>query len=147
MNKETLQQIVTGIIHEGKQIPESEDVVLVTAKRIGTISHNGTLDFGGSEYTEGPVEWIEPKKKSPDDDYGWWMLEEGDYVVEYNESVAPTSDTRCYLQIWAAAARNGLSQPFQVITDRRAPLVGTLRVGKAGIGIKENARVSVVGAM
>lgn len=75
------------------------------------------------------------------------MLEEGDYVVEYNESVAPTSDTRCYLQISAAAARNGLSLPFQVITDRRAPLVGTLRVGKAGIGIKENARVSVVGAM
>ena len=147
MNRETLQQIVTGIIHEGKQIPDSGDVVIVTAKRIGTISHNGTLDFGGSEYTEGPVEWIEPKKKDEGDDYGWWMLDEGDYVVEYNESVQPTSDTRCYLQVWDAAARNGLSQPFQVITDRRAPLHATVRVGKAGIGIKENARISVVGAL
>ena len=141
MNRETLQQIVTGIIHEGKQTPDSGDVVLVTAKRIGTISHNGTLDFGGSEYTEGPVEWIEPKKKDEGDDYGWWMLDED------NESLQPTSDTRCYLQIWDAAARNGLSQPFQVITDRRAPLHATVRVGKAGIGIKENARISVVGAL
>jgi hypothetical protein len=147
MNKETLQQAVHGIIHEGKQIPESDDVVLATAKRIGRLSHNGTLDFGGSEYTEGPIEWIEPKKKSEDDTYGWWMLEEGDYLVEYNESVTPTSDRRWYVQIWKSAERNGLSQPFRVLRTSENPLRAVLHVSRAGVGIKENARISVIGAL
>ncbi|MFW6293088.1 MAG: hypothetical protein ACOC7V_12310 [Spirochaetota bacterium] len=60
MNRETLQQVVHGIIHEGKQIPETDDVVVLTAKRIGRLTHNGTLDFGGSEYTEAPIEWTGP---------------------------------------------------------------------------------------
>jgi len=147
MNTETLQQVVHGIIHEGKQIPDSEDVVVLTAKRVGRLTHNGTLDFGGSEYTEAPIEWIEPKKKSDDDKYGWWMLEGGDYIVEYNETVHPTTGMRCYLQIWEKAQRNGISQPMQIIREARSPLTAAFRVGTAGVGMKENARVSVVGVV
>ena len=147
MNRETLLQIVHGLISEKKQMPEAEDVVIVTAKRIGRFTHNGTLDFGGSEYTEAPVEWIEPEKKNPDDDYGWWMLEPGDYLVEYNESVTPARGMRCYLQIWDQAARNGLSQSFRLIAQADDPLQAVVRAGSAGVGIKENARVSVVGVV
>ncbi|MFW5687945.1 MAG: dCTP deaminase [Spirochaetota bacterium] len=147
MKTETLQQLVHGIIHEGKQIPESGDGVIATAKRIGRLTHNGTLDFGGSEYSQAGVEWIEPEKKNEDDDYGWWMLDEGDYLVEYNESVTPTSDLRCFIQIWEPAARNGLSQPFQIIKEAREPLTATIHVADSGIGIKENARISFIGVM
>jgi len=147
MSKEMLTRVVHGVIHEGKQIQEGEDIVIVTAHRVGNFSGSGAHDFGGSEYAVARVDWIEPRKKNDEDKYGWWELSEGDYLVEYNESVFPQNGRRCYFQIWSAAERNGLSQPFQVITEKREPLVATLHVPAAGASIKENARISVVGLL
>ena len=56
-----LTDIVTGIIHEGKQLSEDKKELLLTVKRVGRITGGGSLDFGGSEYSEGVIEWIGPR--------------------------------------------------------------------------------------
>jgi len=62
--------MVKNYIHEGKQFPENIPVALVTVGRIGVIAGRGSLDFGGSEYSEAQVDWLEPQKKQVDDKYG-----------------------------------------------------------------------------
>ena len=137
-----LKEIVADYIHEGKQYSESRDMFYLTVKRIGKIAEGGSLDFGGSEYSEAEVEWIETVKKSPDDSYGWWNLSEGYYWVEYNEKINLPEDSNIFFQPWEKALKAGLSHPSGIISEPREVLATIIFVGKGGIGIKENARIS-----
>jgi hypothetical protein len=82
-----LTDIIADYIHEGKQFSESRNAFYLTVKRIGKLHSGGSLDFGGSQYSEAVIEWMEPEKKAEDDKYGWWQLNEGSYWVEYNERI------------------------------------------------------------
>jgi hypothetical protein len=115
---------------------------MLTVKRIGTLTGRGALDFGGSEYEAPSVEWIEPEKKSPEDEYGWWTLSEGSYQCELNESVRPDAGRSIAIQTWSDAARAGISHPTVLFTDATDNPRLTVIVGRGGIAIKENARIS-----
>lgn len=138
-----LTDIVTNFIHEDTQFPEERDAAYLTVDRVGKPARKGTLDFGGSEYTEADIEWIEPKKKSNDDKYGWWDLEQGLYHIEFNEGLEPDGET-VILQTWKNALRNGIAHSSEVIEESREKLFAELHVGAGGVGIKENARISEV---
>ena len=138
-----LTDIVTNFIHEDTQFPEERDVAYLTVNRVGKPAKKGTLDFGGSEYTEADMEWIEPKKKSNDDKYGWWELDEGLYHIEFNEGLDPNGETVIF-QTWKNALRNGIAHSAEIIEESRDKLFTGLQVSSAGVGIKENARISEV---
>lgn len=139
-----IQELVQNYIHEGKQLDEEESSMLLTVGRVGTLVGRGSLDFGGSEYVPAPTAWQEPVKESPDDSYGWWHLEPGSYMIEFNESLRVEAEERLFFQIWEEAARTGLSHPGELITASREPLATTVQVPSAGVDIKENARISRV---
>jgi hypothetical protein len=138
-----LTDIVTNFIHEETQFPDDRDAAYLTVNRVGKPAQKGTLDFGGSEYTEADIEWIDPEKKSSDDKYGWWELDEGLYHVEFNEGLDPDGETVIF-QTWKNALRNGIAHSSEVIEKSRDQLFAELQVGECGVGIKENARISEV---
>ncbi|MCF7805558.1 MAG: dCTP deaminase [Candidatus Marinimicrobia bacterium] len=143
-NNTTLKDILQNIIHEETQFPEDRNVAFLTVNQIGRLTEPGALDFGGSEYTEAEVEWIVPEVRNEDDKYGWWELGEGSYRIQFNEGVEMPDDTGMLLQTWEKVRKNGVIHPTEVITRTRNPLSTHIYVGEAGIGIKENARLSEV---
>lgn len=142
--RDELKNILQNIIHEPTQFPEDKNLAFLTVGRVGRLKKPGALDFGGSEYAEAEVEWLEPELQAKDDKYGWWNLEPGTYQVEFNEGVSLSENSGVLLQIWDQALKAGVSHPTEVITDSESPLFTLVRVGNAGIRIKENARLSEV---
>lgn len=146
-SKNVLLSMLKNYIHEGKQFSEELPIAFLTVNRIGVLAGRGSLDFGGSEYSEAQVDWLEPQKQQEDDKYGWWHLAPGSYLVEFNESIELPTGTRAYLEIWEKAGRNGIQHPFMVLEESHSPLLTVVRVGPEGIDIKENARLSQIGVL
>jgi hypothetical protein len=141
-----ISQVVRDYIHEGKQFGSDKKSAILTVGRIGRVAAAGALDFGGSEYAEAEVSWIEPQKQSADDKYGWWKLSPGEYRVELNESLYPPQGSQALLLFhpWTEAVAAGVHHPSEVISTERSPLLTHISVGPQGLSIKENARISQV---
>jgi len=129
---------VDGLVHEPTQT--EGDGVDLTVAEIHEVTGPGRVDFGGGELEAAAAEPHEREKRSPDDEYGWWLLDPGTYLVEYNESIAG-DDLRLTVQTRDALLERGAFHPtLRVASLPRVPL----SVGGAGIRIKENARISTV---
>lgn len=142
-----IQEMVSGYISEKKQFPDGDSVALLTVAGVGTFSYRGSLDFGGSEYKQAKIKWLQPQKKADDEKYGWWHLSEGMYIIELNERVRPAEGSSLYLQVWESAETAGIVHPSGIIhpqenVEETTPLRITVSVGSTGVDIKENARIS-----
>jgi len=130
-----------NIIYKDKQVQNNG--VHLTVKKISSLTERGDIDFGGSEYGESEIREIHPEKISPDDKYGWWSLSEGEYLIVYNEKIRdsiPQEDI-IFLQPALRLVRNGSYHPTLIINNQGS-ITTTLFVGKRGLKIKENARIS-----
>jgi len=128
---------VTDLVHEPTQT-EGEGVDLTVAE-VYEIVDPGRIDFGGGELAPAGLEPCSSQKRDPDDDYEWWTLRAGQYVIEYNESL--TGETTLTLQPRTELVERGASHPtLRVGALPQVPL----SVGGAGLRIKANARVSTV---
>jgi len=128
---------VTGLLHEETQVHDSG--IDLTVTEIHEIDDPGRVDFGGGELEPPGVLPHERHWRNPDDDYQWWRLEAGQYLMEYNESL--DTDDAVTIQPRPALLERGASHP----TLRTAALASMpISVGGSGILIKENARVSTV---
>jgi dUTP pyrophosphatase len=114
----------------------------LTAGAIYRLTGPGAVDFGGSEEEPAPREMIQPKKKSPDDNYGWWELESGTYVLRFNEVAVLTESQIGFVQPHERLLRAGATHPSYYFREERELLETALTVGASGVRIKENARVS-----
>jgi len=133
------EECLEGTVYEGKQIEEHG--VHLTVGSIASIDGPGQIDFGGGEHSPCRARELTPKKRSADDDYGWWELEEGYYRVRFNESIIPksgvfmvTSNDRllvCGCSVTPAIAASG-----NISTILTVPPHGT--------AIKENARIALL---
>ena len=131
-----LRDVVEGIVHEPTQVRDDGGIDL-TVTEVYEVRTPGRVDFGGGE--------LEPAASAPhprvwrdeDDDYEWWHLDAGTYLVEYNESLSGEA----FLQPRRAVVERGGSHPTLRVTD--LPTV-PLTVGGAGLRLKENARVSAL---
>ncbi len=132
---------LNDIVHEPTQT-EGQGVDL-TVEAIYEVATPGRVDFGGSELEAAELEPHDSEHRNPGDDYEWWNLDSGTYLLGYNESVDATEITLT-VQTRTALMERGAFHPTLRATELpRVPLT----VGGAGIRIKENARVStVVGA-
>lgn len=134
-------KFVDNIVHEPTQT-DGRGIDLTVAEIFET-TEPGRVDFGGGELEEAEMEPHDSEKRNPDDEYEWWHLTPGTYLLEYNESISST-DMSFTVQTRAELLERGAFHPTLHTTDLpKLPLT----VGESGIRIKENARVStIVGA-
>lgn len=137
MTDATLPDLVDGLVHEPTQV--HEDGLDLTVTEIYEIEGPGRVDFGGGELEDAAIASHDRTWRNPDDDYQWWNLEQGIYLIEYNERL--TGDGRVRLQTRDAVRERGAFHPTITVTHlERVPL----NVAGAGLRIKENARVSTL---
>lgn len=135
-NSEIIISNIKDIIHEKTQ--RHENSIDLTVNKIMKLNNRGSLDFGGSEFKPSDVEEIPSEKKSTDDKYGWWNLEEGIYLLEFNEKLVKEHGL---LQPLQRLIQTGSYIPTQII-EKEGEIQTILIVGKNGIDIKENARIA-----
>lgn len=131
---------IDGLVHfETQQAPTGLDLTVDTMYQT---TGPGQLDFGGSEYKNAPREPLTPVLKDPDDDYAWWTLEPGAYIVEYNESLTLASHQRALISPLDRTLHAGAHHSTVVLTDGLDPLSTLLIVSQTGCRLKENCRIS-----
>lgn len=130
-----IKDYLEGIVHLDSQ--KAEAGIDLTVSKIYLPKSQGEIDFGGSERKDADLSEIEPTLRSSEDDYGWWELESGTYILEYNESLKVKKLS--LLQPLSRLTRNSAIHPTKFVTSLD-PIA--LIVGSKGIAIKENSRVS-----
>lgn len=133
---------IDGLVHLNTQ--KAAVGLDLSAGSIYRLTGPGSLDFGGSEFEEAAREEVEPELRSEDDDYGWWELEAGTYVVRYNETLSLEDGQWAQVLPLERLLLAGASHPAFVVDGSRDPLETLLHVGSAGCNLKENCRVSRV---
>ncbi|MFB6264544.1 MAG: deoxycytidine triphosphate deaminase [Bradymonadaceae bacterium] len=133
---------VEGIVHLDTQLARSG--VDLTVDAVYRLEGPGELDFGGSEFQSADRTEIDPVLRDEDDDYGWWELEEGEYVVRYNESLELPETEFAVIRPLARLMRAGASHGSVTIEDDDGPLEVLVEVGAGGSNWKENFRASRV---
>lgn len=123
------------IVHADTQV--SEQGIDLTVSQIYRVEEKGEIDFGGSERKDAEITEIEPELRNSDDDYGWWELTPGTYLMEYNEEIS-TDELTC-IQPLSRLTRNSTTHSTLIVSE--LGLI-PLQVGGQGISIKENSRVS-----
>jgi len=136
MQIDEIETVLDGIVHGETQ--RGDDEYDLTVGEIHRLQEPGRIDFGGGELTRPQTEALDTKKRHAEDEYGWWNLEPGNYLLVYNESLDLQED-RVLLQPRLELTEMGLSHPTMVVRELpRVPLV----VPPSGAKIKQNARVS-----
>lgn len=131
-------ELLDGIVYEPTQT-EGHGFGLTVAD-VYEVAEPGRVDFGGGELAEADLTAHERTKRNPDDDYEWWHLEAGQYLIEYNESLV-SADTTVTVQTRTELLARGAFHPTLHLTALpRVPL----SVGGSGLRLKENARVSTL---
>lgn len=131
---------VDGLIHLDTQ--RAAAGIDLTAGEIFRLTGPGSLDFGGGELEAADRAKVVPELRDGDDDYGWWELRAGSYVVRYNESLDLEDGELAHVFPLERVLVAGASHAAFVADGPREPLEALLSVGAAGCNIKENARVS-----
>jgi len=135
---EEASRLVEGMVHKEKQVREM--TVDLTVKEVRSVRGSGALDFGGSEYREAKTEKLKPAKKEGDE-YGWWSLKEGIYLIKFNETVKPI-DGLGLISPHPRLLKAGATHPTLFLHEWESEYVLPLQVGRQGLELKENARVS-----
>lgn len=134
-----LTAFVDGIVHEPTQT-EGRGVDLTVAE-VYEVAEPGRVDFGGGELEAADLQAHDRRYRNEEDDYEWWRLDAGQYLIEYNESLALPEDSAARVQTRDAVVARGAFHPTLEVSELgRVPL----SIGGAGLRLKENARVSTV---
>ncbi|THE66837.1 dCTP deaminase [Salinadaptatus halalkaliphilus] len=135
----SLAEAVDNLVYEPVQVHDHG--IDLTVGAIYAVTAPGQLDFGGDELEDADLEPIPTEQRDPDDEYGWWDLEGGQYVLQHNEFLADL-EAPIQLQPRNELLARGASHPSVKIASH-LPLL-PLSVADGGIRIKENARVSTL---
>lgn len=137
MTGDDLLDRVDGIVHEDTQV---HDYGLdLTVSEVYEIEAPGRVDFGGGELADADLRPLASAKRNPEDDYEWWTLTAGTYLLEYNESLTEGAPLR--VQTRRELRRRGAYHPTTVTASLdRMPLT----VAEGGVKLKANARISTL---
>jgi len=116
----------------------------LTVDSISRITEPGRVDFGGGELDAAGTESVATQKRDPEDDYGWWTLSEGVYLLDYNETLSIPADITLVLQTRDAVRVRGVFHPTLHLGASETLGPVPLTVGEGGIELKENARLSTL---
>jgi len=136
LDNEKIMENMDNILH--KETQRQKNHIDLTVTKIFHVIDRGSLDFGGSEYIESNIEELFAEKKSEDDKYGWWHLDHGTYLIEFNEKLIKEFGI---IQSLPRLMKTGCFLPMQIVHPS-SKMISLLRVGEHGVDIKENARVA-----
>lgn len=128
---------IDDLLHAETQVHDRG--VDLTAADVEAVDLPGRVDFGGSELEPAATSSVETQYRSEDDDYAWWHLDAGQYLLSFNEAL--TGEDEVVLQTRDALRAAGVFHPTLVVSAFD-PV--PLSVGEGGVRIKENARVTTV---
>ncbi len=132
-----LTDALDGIVYEETQ--RRDDGIDLTVAEVYEVDTPGRVDFGGGELAEAELAPHDRTWRQEDDEYQWWHLDAGQYLIEYNERLSV--DERVVLQVRDELRARGAAHPTLHVDElSRVPL----SVSGAGLRLKENARVSTL---
>ncbi|MFC4437330.1 MULTISPECIES: dCTP deaminase/dUTPase family protein [Natrialbaceae] len=134
-----LAEYVDNLVYEPVQVHEHG--IDLTVSAIYEVAAPGSIDFGGDELEDADLEPVSTELRDPDDEYGWWELEGGQYVFQHNEFLTDLEEPLLLQPTNELLARGGSHPTVQVASH--LPLM-PLTVTGSGLEIKENARVSTL---
>ncbi|QLK27881.1 dCTP deaminase [Natrinema zhouii] len=134
-----LAEYVDNLVYEPVQVHEHG--VDLTVGAVYEVAAPGRIDFGGDELEDADLEPVPTELENPHDEYGWWHLEGGQYVIQHNEFLTGLEGS-VQLQARNELLARGGSHPSMQVRDH-LPLL-PLSVTDGGLRIKENARVSTL---
>lgn len=139
---EEIQPLLAEITYADKQRhPHGFDL---TVNEIYRLTSPGVLDFGGSEYQSAGLQKLEPRKRNPDDKYGWWELTAGDYMVRFNETMILPDGCLAMLLPHERLLHAGAIHSISLIHSSGDFLEVPIQVLSGGVQIKQNARISTM---
>ncbi len=141
LNNKEIEQVWRNLVYAPKQV--NNNSLELTIKSIHTFVERGQVDFGGGEYLEAKHKQLDPELEK-DPKYGWWNLDKGNYLTQYNETI----DKPLYLALISPHKRILLTDAFHptfiwLPKEKGQPIFTILQVGEKGIRLKENARFSI----
>jgi hypothetical protein len=128
---------IDDLLHAGTQVHDRG--VDLTAAEVEVVDLPGRVDFGGGELEAAVTSPVETEYRNEDDDYAWWHLDAGQYLVSFNETLAGSGEV--VLQTRDELRTAGAFHPTLFVTELESV---PLSVGEGGVRIKENARVTTV---
>jgi deoxycytidine triphosphate deaminase len=140
LNGDAASTHVDRLIHLDTQ--RADPGLDLTVGAVFRVTGAGQLDFGGSEFAPADREKLSPQRANPDDDYGWWKLERGTYVIRYNEALSLGEGQRAQVFPHQRLLQAGATHAAFIVDGAQDPVEVLLTVGDAGCHIKENSRVS-----
>lgn len=136
----TMLALAEGLISAKKQ--QGTFALDLTVRDVSLVKTGGALDFGGSEFRAASSAVLVPEKKSPEEPYGWWHLEPGTYLLEFNETLTCADKGLILVFPHSRLLAAGGWHPSVVVDALDREIRVTLVVGAHGLAIKQNARVS-----
>lgn len=140
LDAEASRAHVDHLIHLDTQRADSG--LDLTVDAVFKVTGAGRLDFGGSEFQPVACEERAPQLADPDDEYGWWKLERGSYVIRYNKALSLEQGQRAQVFPHQRLLQAGATHAAFVADGGDGPMEALLTVGDAGCHLKENSRVS-----
>lgn len=77
---------VGDLLHRATQV--HADGIGLTVSDVSVVDGAGRVGFGGGELEPGRTGIHGTQRRRPDDDYEWWHLDGGTYLIEYNGSLS-----------------------------------------------------------
>ena len=131
---------IQGILSAKYQV--HGDWVDLTIRGISGVDPVGRLDFGGGEYMPAGQMTIAPKRLRPEDNYQWWELDRGCYIIEFNETLRLADNEIALLEPDPRTLRTGATHVAVFLRGRVAPMDTLFNVQAQRLMVKQNARVS-----
>jgi dUTP pyrophosphatase len=82
--------LISGYLNLDKQL--ASNGFDLTAGSVFEFASSGALDFSNKERVVSQAKEIQPKKKKPEDKFGWWSLRKGAYKIRSNEIISLPND-------------------------------------------------------
>jgi hypothetical protein len=142
MSADALADRIEGTVHADTQVHATG--VDLTAAGVARVERAGRIDFGGGELAAADLDPVETALRSPDDDYGWWNLDAGQYVVRFNERLTGTEPVRVEPRRELVARGGSLPTVTTADLGPMSLAVPTAAGDGPGLRVKENARIATV---
>ena len=115
--------------------------VHLTAGHILWPRSRGHIDFGGSEMEPAGTHPVDPQPQNPGDEYAWWRLGEGEYIVRFNERIKEGAPA---LLLTANERLVSCGCGLTATVCGPGQVESMLAVPACGVSIKQNARIALL---
>jgi len=137
------QELFDSFVENGVERARQVDPrgVLLTVRDIVQVRSRGRVGFGPDEMVASNTHSLVPFEHSPGEKLAWWRLEEGHYVVHFNETLKAGAPP-CVLLPCAELVDTGCILVPALFAE--GPLRAPLVVPKSGVSIKETGCIAAL---